>query len=80
MEPFNFKHLDVETNQAKYMFPQDLPNRPTALNKDGKAVQVRVNQFKVIEWPQKTVYQYDVSSSELHSGITLNIVNIGLHR
>lgn len=62
MEPFNFRHLDVETNTSKYNFPTTLPNRPVDNQpKLGKEIQIRVNQFKVTQWPQKTVYQYDVS-------------------
>jgi eukaryotic translation initiation factor 2C len=63
MEPHNFRHYDRRTDEAKYAFPSDLPLRPKDLNSSGKAIQVRVNQFKVTQWPQKKVYQYDVSLS-----------------
>jgi hypothetical protein len=46
--------------------PVDMPLR-TAFNTKGKEVQIRVNQFKVIQWPQRKVYQFDVSSSPLAS-------------
>ncbi len=85
MEPFNFRHLDVETNTSKYKFPTTLPKRPVDNQpKLGREIQVRVNQFKVTQWPQKTVYQYDVSGhnyisphnfrSRFHSRFTLAAV------
>jgi hypothetical protein len=50
----------------------------------GKEIQIRVNQFKVTQWPQKTVYQYDVSDHhytdphsfrlQFHSRFTLAMV------
>lgn len=69
MEPQNFRHYDRETDTSKYDFPSDLPLRPAQMNTSGKAIQVRVNQFKVTQWPQKTVHQYDVSSipSQTHT-------------
>lgn len=66
MEPFNFRHLDVETNSSKYSFPTTLPERPRYDLKNlapGRDIEVRVNQFKVKNWTKSTVYQYDVSDS-----------------
>jgi len=64
MEPMNFRSYDRVTDTESYQFPSDLPGRP-GLNTKGKAIQIRVNQYKVIAWPQKDVYQYDVSWSSL---------------
>jgi hypothetical protein len=66
MEPFNFRQLDRATNEYKFDMPGDRPLR-TMFNTKGKEVQIRVNQFKVIQWPQRKVYQFDVSSSSLAS-------------
>ena len=61
MEPENFRIRTKEvTDDAKYDFPSDLPLRP-GVNTTGKAIQIRVNQYKVAQWPQRDVYQYDVS-------------------
>lgn len=67
MEPFNFRHLDVDTNTRKYFFPTDLPLRPTQLNSTGREILLKVNQFRVTEWPQNTIYQYDVGRIQLNS-------------
>ncbi|KAG9244119.1 Piwi domain-containing protein [Calycina marina] len=40
-------------------FASNLPNRP-GLNNQGKAINIKVNQYKVLSWPQKDVYQFDV--------------------
>ena len=61
MEPENFRLRTQEvTDDAKYNFPSDLPLRP-GINTTGKAIQIRVNQFKVTKWPERDIYQYDVS-------------------
>ncbi|KAI9745992.1 MAG: hypothetical protein M1818_000673 [Claussenomyces sp. TS43310] len=60
MEPQNFRYYDRNTDTVKNEIPNNLPLRPKDMNTTGKAVTVRVNQFKVVKWPQKTVYQYDV--------------------
>lgn len=70
MEPFNYRtqHNPVLNELGKktadfddkYEWPVDLPARP-GLNSTGKAITIRVNQFKVTGWPQKDVFQYDVS-------------------
>ena len=62
MEPSNFRSYDRSTDTEKYNFPSDLPLRP-GTNSQGKAVEIRVNQFKVVQWPGKDVYQYDVSTT-----------------
>ena len=58
MEPVDFRSLNRETNVEKSK-SADLPLRP-GTNIAGKAVQIRVNQFKVTQWPTKDVYQFDV--------------------
>jgi hypothetical protein len=61
MEPENFRLRTKEvTDDAKYSFPSDLPLRP-GKSTVGKAIQIRVNQYKVVQWPQKDIFQYDVS-------------------
>jgi len=73
MEPENFRVRTKEvTDDAKYDFPSDLPLRP-GVNTSGKAITIRVNQYKVVKWPQRDVYQYDVSltSSSRYSHLEL---------
>lgn len=60
MEPHNFRHFDWSLNVKKFVFPTDLPDRP-GVNTEGKAIAVRLNQYKVMKWPQKDIYQLDVS-------------------
>jgi eukaryotic translation initiation factor 2C len=60
MEPENFRVRNRDTDDAKYNFPSDLPLRP-GVNTAGKAIQIRVNQYKVKDWPGRDIYQYDVS-------------------
>jgi eukaryotic translation initiation factor 2C len=63
MEPANYKiGFDVNTDEPKYQFTSDLPNRP-GLNSQGKQITIRINQFKVTAWPSMDVYQYDVSKN-----------------
>jgi hypothetical protein len=61
MDAGNYRIIgaDGPTHQV----PDNNLNRPgynTASGRDAREVQVRVNQFKVTQWPQKDVYQYDV--------------------
>jgi eukaryotic translation initiation factor 2C len=59
MEPQTFD-LDIEgTDIAKSKVSSSLPPRP-GTNTAGKAVQIRVNQYKVTQFPSKDVYQFDV--------------------
>ncbi|KAF8860682.1 eukaryotic translation initiation factor-like protein 2C 2 [Acephala macrosclerotiorum] len=51
--------LPPDAYRLEYDFPTELPNRPST-SKAGKAIVVRVNQFKVMQWPQNDVYQYDI--------------------
>lgn len=62
MEPLNYRSYDHSTDTERYQFPSNLPNRP-GVNTQGKSVKIRVNQYKVLQWPQRDVYQFDVSNS-----------------
>ncbi|CZR64330.1 related to argonaute like post-transcriptional gene silencing protein QDE-2 [Phialocephala subalpina] len=59
MEAGNYRTYDRTTDEEKYNFPTELPNRP-GLGKAGRAIVVRVNQFKVMQWPQGDIQQYDI--------------------
>lgn len=61
MEPLNYLSDKQETNVTKPKASSTLPLRP-GTSTAGKAVQIRVNQFKVTQWPTKDVYQFDVGS------------------
>lgn len=60
MEPMNYRAYDRQTDTWKSNFSSELPLRP-GTNTAGKQIQIRVNQFKVTQWPGKDIYQYDVS-------------------
>lgn len=60
MDPYNFRNYDPITNEYKSIFPTDLALRPKDLNTLGKQILVRINQYKVLDWPQGQIYQYDV--------------------
>jgi hypothetical protein len=64
MEHLGLRLLKHETNMALLKGPSNLPPRP-GISTAGKAVQIRVNQFKVTKWPTKDVYQYDVRTTAL---------------
>jgi len=61
MEPLNYRTYNQATDTERYQFPSNLPNRP-GVNTQGKAIKIRVNQYKVLQWPQRDVYQFDVST------------------
>lgn len=67
MEPFNYQlrrpvGLDTDTNfEPKYNFQNKFPLRKGNFNTSGKAITVHVNQYKVLQWPQGFIQQYDVS-------------------
>ncbi len=60
MEPQNYRNYDHKTDIEKHNFPSDLPLRP-GTNTTGKAITIRINQFKVNAWPSKDIHQYDAS-------------------
>jgi eukaryotic translation initiation factor 2C len=78
MEPSNFRSYDRSTDTEKYNFPSDLPLRP-GTNSQGKAVEIRVNQFKVVQWPGKDVYQYDVSTTFTFISRGLELTSLQIH-
>lgn len=55
----NFTEADPS---LQYKFVKPLPIRP-GFNTTGKQLNVRVNQYKVLDWPQKRIHQYDVNVS-----------------
>jgi hypothetical protein len=65
MEYQSFGTRNKATDEMQYDVPQSsiLPDRP-GYNSQGKAVKIRVNQFKVAQAPMNDVYQYDVSTPE----------------
>lgn len=62
MEYRNYGIRDENSNVMKYDIPASsaLPIRP-GYNTQGKAVNIRVNQYKVLDAPRNDIYQYDVS-------------------
>ena len=66
MEPGNLWTYYRETNEKKFEFPPVLPLRP-GFNDDpsARSVSLRVNQFRISEWPDKSVWQYDVSQTHI---------------
>ena len=55
-----FRHLNVDTDKHQYDIPTILPKRP-GFNTTGQAVAVNINSFPILKFPDRTVYQYDVS-------------------
>ncbi|RKF63291.1 Protein argonaute [Erysiphe neolycopersici] len=51
---------DAYRLESDYTWTQELPSRH-GFNSTGKEIIIRVNQFKVMQWPQKDIYQYDVN-------------------
>lgn len=51
---------DAYKIEKDYLWTQDFPIRPS-YNSIGKAITIRVNQYKVVQWPQKDIYQYDIN-------------------
>jgi hypothetical protein len=61
MEPQNVRGFRDDANEGKFQHPStQLPTRP-CLNTAGKSIQIRVNQFKIAQVPNRDIYQYDVS-------------------
>ncbi|TVY80632.1 Protein argonaute [Lachnellula suecica] len=61
MDAGNFRGVleGVATNSA-YKFESPLPDRP-GFNTQGKAIAIRVNQYKVAQFPQRDIFQYDIN-------------------
>ena len=62
----------------KHEYPDENMARP-GYSTTGRDVQVRVNQYKVTQWPTGDVYQYDVSSSPFPSASASTNVIQGPH-
>ena len=67
MEPGNLWTLIRDENEGKFISPPLLPDRPgyNSGKFGAKAVTVRVNQYRVRQWPQNNLYQFDVSRTDL---------------
>ncbi|KAH7370050.1 Piwi domain-containing protein [Rhexocercosporidium sp. MPI-PUGE-AT-0058] len=61
MEPFNFAIGRDANDELKYDFPNELPLRNGKYNSTGRAVNIQVNQFKVIDWIKGDIQQYDIN-------------------
>jgi hypothetical protein len=61
MEPQNVRGFRDQANESAFKHDAtQLPNRP-GVSTAGKAIQIRLNQFKITQMPNKNIYQYDVS-------------------
>lgn len=62
--PGGLRHLRVrDANEyAKYSVPVETVPRP-GFNNTGKEIELSVNAFPINKFPNRTVYQYDVSNS-----------------
>ncbi|KAF4636152.1 hypothetical protein G7Y89_g1932 [Cudoniella acicularis] len=60
MEIQNYRTFDKVTNEAVHQFPSNLPLRP-GFNTVGKAIAIRVNQYKLTNFPDNDIYQYDIN-------------------
>lgn len=61
MDAGNYRNFgEGADGTLKHEYSQTLMTRP-GYSTAGRDVQVRVNQFRVMQWPNKDVYQYDVS-------------------
>jgi eukaryotic translation initiation factor 2C len=56
-----FRNFDQKTNPIKVNTPGDMPPRPKEMNKLGRDVAIGLNTFHVLQFPQKPVYQYDIT-------------------
>ena len=61
MDIYSLRTYAPETNTYKYQLPTELPRRPQPGNTAGKEVTIRVNSYNIVKYPDKTIYQYDVS-------------------
>lgn len=61
-EVFHFRHYNRGTDEEQYNVPVEFARRP-GFNATGKEINVAVNAYPIVQFPTKTVYQYDVSQS-----------------
>lgn len=57
----SFRNFDVITNPPKGQIPDAMPPRPAKLNNLGKECNIGLNTYHVTQFPNKPVYQYDVT-------------------
>lgn len=60
--PDGLRHLQFRTTDEyeKYRVPVDTVPRP-GFNTTGKEIELSVNAYPILKFPNKTVHQYDVS-------------------
>lgn len=63
-KPFNDVQW-METNPFRDQMPTQLTKRDGKFGKMGKKATIELNSHAVLSWPDKTVYQYDVSGWQL---------------
>ena len=59
-DPIWIRHAEV-IKRKQYEKPIPLMKRPERGNATGQAVSLRINAFKIEEFPTKNIWQYDVS-------------------
>ncbi|KAH0563129.1 hypothetical protein GP486_002298 [Trichoglossum hirsutum] len=59
MDLNNLRVFNKQTNQAQYIIPTALLQRK-GWNTEGQQIAIQVNSYKILNWPTKKVYQYDV--------------------
>ncbi|KAI9823313.1 MAG: hypothetical protein M1832_002537 [Thelocarpon impressellum] len=60
MDISNFRTFNRDTNEVKYDIPTELPLRPKQTVSVGKEVNLRINSYNILKYPERTVYQYDI--------------------
>lgn len=61
----------------KYAVPVETVARP-GFNTTGKEIELQVNAFPIVKFPNKTIYQYDVSSPYVQ-WLHLTLSNVSPH-
>ena len=66
-EPVKFRNLqlDITDELAKYEVPTLCMRRPKEFNTSGQTAIVAINSYPVVAYPDKPIYQYDVSAVAL---------------
>jgi hypothetical protein len=63
-KPFNEEQW-LLTNPFREQMPSELSKRAGKFGKLGKKATIEVNSHAILTWPDKSVYQYDVSQDPL---------------
>ena len=80
MDVFQTYRPELDANdQPQYQFESQLPYR-NGYNTTGRAVNIQVNQYKVLDWIKGDVQQYDVSTHSPSSSLQLSLSTCGLSR